>query len=400
MWVQIIKDSVHIHHKLQQLVNHLDTIPVDYRNIGLLSGETGRALFYAYYAKYAGNENYIEKANTILSGIVETINSQQNLNPLFSNGITGVFWTIRHLTENHFIDCDFKESFGALNNYLGQQMMRMLDGGNYDFLHGSLGIANYLIDNPENHTILKQHIQKLDAIGQRTNGFIHWKSIIQNKSGKTESVINLGLSHGMASIVAYLNKYMQVFEKTDEVSSLSQSTINFIRSREQNLALHTSFFPDWVSDDPLVKNSRLRWCYGDLGIAYSLYRSSLLLQDKELEAYALNILLQTSKRKDAEKEGVADAGLCHGAMGVAHMYNRLYQISKNIHFKSAAEYWYKVGLNSAIRKDGIAGFQSYNKVSGWVTKPYFLEGASGTGLALITAVSEFEPKWDACLLLS
>lgn len=401
MWTKIIGEDCHMYDKLEQLVNDLDKIPLDPENIGLLSGEAGRALFYAYYGRYATNERYIEKASAILVEIIEITNKQQHINPLFSNGTTGVLWVINHLMENGFIDCDFSESFDELDDYLSGQMLHILESSaNYDFLHGSLGIANYLLKNRKHDGILQQHIKKLEHTGITNGESIYWNSIIENSSNENETVINLGLSHGVTSIAAHLNKYIPTIGETNETILLLKKIIHFIRNCEQSMETRVNFFPNWISNKPAEKNSGLRWCYGDLGIAYTLYTSSKLLKDKELEAYSLQILIKTSERKDANQEGVLDAGLCHGAMGIAHIYNRLYQTSTIINFKNAAKFWYDTSFQFATKTDGIAGFQSFNKLSGWKTKPYLLEGASGIGLALIAALSDFEPKWDECLLLS
>ncbi|MFM7431585.1 MAG: hypothetical protein ACKO1F_17035, partial [Flammeovirgaceae bacterium] len=38
--------------------------------------------------------------------------------------------------------------------------------------------------------------------------------------------------------------------------------------------------------------------------------------------------------------------------------------------------------------------------NGWVEFDGLLEGSAGIGLALLSAISDIEPKWDRCLLLS
>ena len=56
----------------------------------------------------------------------------------------------------------------------------------------------------------------------------------------------------------------------------------------------------------------------------------------------------------------------------------------------------------AIFDDGIAGFKFWKtkELGGWKNEFALLDGVTGVGLALISAISDIEPKWDECLLLS
>ncbi len=56
----------------------------------------------------------------------------------------------------------------------------------------------------------------------------------------------------------------------------------------------------------------------------------------------------------------------------------------------------------AIFKDGFCGYKKYRaeEHGGWIPEAGLLEGIAGIGLILISIVSDIEPKWDRCLLLS
>jgi hypothetical protein len=102
--------------------------------------------------------------------------------------------------------------------------------------------------------------------------------------------------------------------------------------------------------------------------------------------------------------GVVDAGLCHGAAGLAHVFNRLFQASGEERLAAAARQWFRHVLEMPAHPDGIAGFAAWTHTdaSGWHWHPDrgFLTGAAGIGLALMAAVGAQEPAWDRVLLLS
>jgi len=74
---------------------------------------------------------------------------------------------------------------------------------------------------------------------------------------------------------------------------------------------------------------------------------------------------------------VVGAGFCHGAIGLAHIFNRLYQANGEPVFREAARRWF-----------------------GHVLDESQLEGAAGIGLALLAAMTPLEPRWDRLFLLS
>jgi lantibiotic modifying enzyme len=134
----------------------------------------------------------------------------------------------------------------------------------------------------------------------------------------------------------------------------------------------------------------------------ALWQASQTLQNKEWERISLDILLHTTTRTNPVKEKVSDGGFCHGSSGIAHIYNRLYQATEINIFKDAAIYWLHDTLDKAKFIDGIAGYKTWHtpKYGGWIMHTGLLEGVSGIGLVLLSAVGDIEPKWDECLLLN
>ncbi len=80
--------------------------------------------------------------------------------------------------------------------------------------------------------------------------------------------------------------------------------------------------------------------------------------------------------------GVVDAGLCHGAAGLLHVFNRLHQATGDGLLVDAARRWFEPALALPVPEDR------------------FLEGRAGVDLALLAACTDVEPAWDRVLLLS
>jgi hypothetical protein len=123
----------------------------------------------------------------------------------------------------------------------------------------------------------------------------------------------------------------------------------------------------------------------------------------EWEREALAIARRATERK-LESAGVKDAGLCHGAAGLGHIFNRLYQATGENVFLDAARYWLEQALGLRREGLGIAGFSSFmrdeNGAEHWIDEPGILTGAAGIALALLAAATDIEPQWDRLLLIS
>src|SRR5205814_7193584 len=99
-----------------------------------------------------------------------------------------------------------------------------------------------------------------------------------------------------------------------------------------------------------------------------------------------------------------DAGLCHGAAGLGHLFNRMYQATKDATLARAARFWFERTLAMRRPGRGIGGFSTLSgKADGtryWENDPGLLTGSAGIALALLAATTSIEPAWDRMLLLS
>jgi lantibiotic biosynthesis protein len=149
-------------------------------------------------------------------------------------------------------------------------------------------------------------------------------------------------------------------------------------------------------------DSRLAWCYGDLGVASALFQASERAKriDWRLEALAL---LDRCAARPVHTCRVMDASLCHGAFGVAHIFNRMYQTEGSIKWKLTAETWYKRGLRMTNLSAGAFAAKEPDSSStklGHRIDASCLLGRVGTALAILSAIFPVAPDWDRGMLLS
>jgi lantibiotic modifying enzyme len=372
-------------------------------NIGLMGGKTGIALFFFYYANLTMEEKYVDFAHQLIGEIFDGINQEVSIHT-FAGGLAGVGWMMEHLVQNDFVDADTDEILESLDPFLHKAMIYDIEKGNYDFLHGAVGIGTYFLNRPsqkESADYLKELVDHMDKIKHEpAKGQFAWESVLDREKGTKG--YNLSLSHGLASIIVFLAKMLEKGIYKEKVSTLLNGAVNYMLAHRLDTKEFKSNFPSWVGEDYPLGHSRMAWCYGDLGIGPSLMQAGKAAGNKEWQDIGINTVLHSTGRKDLKESAIIDVGLCHGAAGLAHIYNRLYHTTGHAEFKETALYWLGHTMNMATHEDGYAGYKAWHseQYGGWQPEAGFLEGVAGIGLALISLISDIEPKWDYCLYLS
>ncbi|MCD2258058.1 lanthionine synthetase C family protein [Psychroserpens luteolus] len=395
--------------KLAEISKIIETEYINEEHIGLMSGLSGMALFQFYYSKYLDIEDNANFGANILSHCIEKINHGYN-SPLYSNGIAGFGWTLDFLELNHFIEIGSDDLLKDIDDYLYTALDANFKQDNYDFLHGAIGQVYYFLYRYQNtssaalkekyKSILLEFISFLENQSKKEEEGLKWLSILTFQP--IQKGYNLCLSHGISSIVFILAKLYEENIIKNRVAFLLRGAISYIK-RFKNTEKETyCLFPNWVTQDNIPEGqSRLAWCYGDLGIGVALFKASKALKDNNLKTEALTILKHTTSRKTTKDTKVEDAGLCHGAFGNALIYTRLYRETSDTIFKDALEFWITEGIKMASFDDGFAGYKMWNPDNEtWSKDLSLLTGITGIGLAMISYLSDFDAHWDECLIIN
>ncbi|HKR05780.1 MAG TPA: lanthionine synthetase LanC family protein [Bacteroidia bacterium] len=353
------------------------------------------------------------------SKIVQGISAIQKYNPqteyimsTFCSGYTGFALAVKHLVKSGVIEWDdnLQNFFKDLDETIYLSAMDHLSNKqNFDFLHGGIGNAIYLIDNIEegaNQEYIKEIFDKVFKSVIKLNKGITWPYIDLSKKGGVKSIIyNSSVSHGLSSMIYFLTQMVKKDFPDKNVKGLLNQCLetvfyyskdNFIPEKNKN------FFIDTGRDYEFDFGKRVAWCYGDLGMCSVLYQAAEVLNSvNELKEKIISICLETTKRKDFEDTFIEDATFCHGASGVAYIYFKFYKITGRNEFKEAADYWLKYILSMAHHEDDADGYKTWDMVEQkWEKKFGILDGTAGIGLTLSAFIKDEPGVWDKVFLLS
>jgi hypothetical protein len=140
-----------------------------------------------------------------------------------------------------------------------------------------------------------------------------------------------------------------------------------------------------------VGQSRLAWCYSDLGIAVALDHAARALRQPSWAQEARRTAENAAGVSMGESK-VDDAAICHGAAGAGLLFFGLSESLGSPTLRAAAYTWFTRVEGLRQPEAPLAGFR-FKRREGWVDQVDVIEGVSGIGLALELACSPDEVEW-------
>jgi hypothetical protein len=323
-------------------------------------------------------------------------------------GLAGLGWQAAHIQRALELDVDevVGEIDDALVEYLGQSPWTEP----YDLISGLVGLGVYALERlprPRARAALALILDRLaETVERRPEGVTWWSH--PRWIGDTARAscpngnYNLGLAHGVPGIIALLAGIIATGFEVARARPLLEGAVNWLLAQDPR---DGQGFPFWLEarTNAPHRPRRLAWCYGDLGVAAALLCAAQATGEVFWEEEALRIA-QRAARRPVEDCGIEDACICHGAGGLGHLFNRMYQMTADLELAEAARGWFAQAVALRQPGKGVAGFRAWDigpdGQPGWVESAGFLTGATGIGLALLAAVSSVEPTWDRVLLIS
>ena len=190
-------------------------------------------------------------------------------------------------------------------------------------------------------------------------------------------------------------------KKDDKTIKMLSGAVNYVLSQQKDFNQLCSYFPNYIinnSQKPISK-SRLAWCYGDLGISMALLQAGKAIDNPSWIEKGIEVLLQSTLRQKYEDSLVMDAGICHGSVGLAIIYRRIYLETGLKEFIKASNYYLIKSLQMASFEDGLAGYKTF-EIDGWKCDYSFITGIAGIGTGLLSFLTEDKQTWDEILLMS
>jgi len=390
------------------------------------------ALLYGYLAAALDDLEWASRATECLNQAIDDVSQSAGYLGLFG-GLTGLGWTVEHISrlleqvtvpvEESDSECAADESNQEeneqeedLNADIDAVVLRWLptvDASKpYDLISGLVGLGTYFLERlPRESAVqgVRAVFDKLESLAQRVDGGTTWHSGPQllpdwQREQCPEGYYNLGVAHGIPGIIHFLSEVSVTdVVRQDRSKALLEGAVNWLLAQQRPQGA-ISHFSSWVVPGQESTDSRLAWCYGDLGILSVLLQVNRRVDRSDWQHFTRG-LLNHCLAWPLDRAGIADAPLCHGSAGVAHVFNRIYQAEGDRRCLEAAQLWYEQTL--AMRKPGtgVGGFSSATRPDPtgptvWEASPAFLDGAIGVALAFLAAVTPIEPAWDRMLLLS
>jgi lantibiotic modifying enzyme len=397
------------------------------RDVSVAGGRAGIALFHAYladaFAADPGRESgradhQAELAGLRLDESIEALATVPMGAGLYG-GFPGIAWAAEHLSRRVAAEAgdeeDDEDPNAEIDEALAEALARSPWTDSYDLIEGLVGLGVYAVERfprPSGVRCLEAVIDRLDELAEHRVGDggdeITWftpPELLAPMARETtpEGNYNLGVAHGVPGVIALLGEACRLGVRAERARHLLDGAVRWLFA--QRLPASGGFGYSAVvaaaaRQEVERQPSRMAWCYGDPGIAATLLSAARAAgrADWEREAFDLGARAAAAT---PERAGVRDAGLCHGAFGLAHLYNRLYQAGGGEPFAEAARAWVRRGLALRRPEYPLAGFAAWHPgedlTMGWQDDPGFLTGVAGIGLALVACLSAIEPEWDRLL---
>lgn len=216
-------------------------------------------------------------------------------------------------------------------------------------------------------------------------------------------LLDLGVAHGAAGVLSVLAD-IYLCEPSPATASLIEGVTSWLLSHRRPSGQVWSF-PDFVSPEHEASEqpSRAAWCYGDPGIALALWKAGAACRKGEWRRIGHDVFSNIALRS-AEDCFATDACVCHGSAGLAHLMNRMYQLTGDEALAEGSRRWFERTCSMAIHSDGSAGLLFWSapgtdRALEWRTDRSLLGGAAGVALALASAITTVPPRWDCLLAL-
>lgn len=330
------------------------------------------------------------------------------IGPHLYGGSVGVAWVFEHLMRCGFTDAIDENT----NDHVDAVLLEALEQdwqGQYDLIAGLVGIGVYALERlpaASGAELIAGVVGHLEKTARPQGEGVLWWTEPQDlpekhRSGWPGGYSNTGLAHGSAGVVGFLAGAVLAGQCKEAAAALLGSAV--VGLLGQRCAPNDrSVFAPFCDERGFGNPARTAWCYGDPGVSIALLRAGEALHRPDWIALAVEVARRAAAR-DEVVVGVADAGLCHGSMGLAHIFGRFGQATGDAYFNEPARRWLDVTLR-IVATDGV-GFHRAER-NGEMGIAYradtsFLSGANGTILALLAAVSaSSSPDWDRKLLIS
>ena len=378
------------------------------------------------------NEGWGETTHQYVLKTVKTLESAESLNPSLFGGLAGICLYLRLASKG---ETRYQKVLSKLDsllvNLVKETHIRLFNENLkaglyhqprvYETILGLSGIGIYVLFARHKEPlqllaydiiqVLIELTKPIQVSGDWVPGWYvpsEYFFLDEQKVKHPKGNFNLGLSHGIPGVLAFLSIAMLQGIKLKGQKEAIEVLVAWIKSKR--IALNDRYF--WGTQvtfedeiqgrcSPQLK-SKDAWCYGTPGVARALYLAGRALRDKDTQEFAYQSFL--SVFQSSQKEwGLMGPTMCHGFSGLFMMTQKMAQNTKCRKLQQRVGELREIVL-SFYDSNTPFGFQHKELVKDnqastvWVNKADVLEGATGPLLSLLSLHTD-DYQWHLPFLI-
>ena len=363
------------------------------------------ALFFYYLDASEPGQGHDESALWWLTVCLSRQATHRSL--ALHGGFTQIAWVTTHL-EGRLFDGGAEDLNSEFDDHLLSLLQQSRWSPGHDLVGGLAGFAIYFLERlprPVAVRALGAIVDGLAALSRPVPDGITWYTPPDQlprwqRQLAPGGYYNVGVAHGIVGVLAAVGGAKAAGVSVGVADRLLAGGMAWLL-RQKLPGGSQSIFPSWVLENGASSAARLGWCYGDAGIAAVLLWLAKIAGEPTWEREALALARDVAARRP-RKEIITEPGMCHGAAGMATMLARMYHLCGDPALAGAAVAWAELALSMRLPNGrGVGGFWSFkNTRSRVLADAGLIQGAAGTGLALLSLVAGVNPAWHRLFAIS
>ncbi len=392
----------------------------------LSHGYPGICMLMGELAQHFPDSDWDKHGHAQMKIINQVIDTDLKDNMALFSGLAGIGMAAYTLSDNGNRYQNFiAELNSLLMNTIDTKLNHFFENGNYDLkitdidvISGFSGVCGYLLfckNNSETLLRIKKILKYFICITEdiEIDGMIvpGWHISSQNQFLETEREsypkgnFNTGLSHGISGPLALLSisllNDIEIDGQRQAIQKIADWLIQW--SCEDEYGIYMTGHIDILEltgekERKKEYTNREAWCYGNPGVARSIWLAGKSLNSNKYKAFAIDTFKSTFKRP-VNDWGIFSPIFCHGIAGNIQIFKLMYEDSQNEIFRAAISDMIPC-LIKYYDKNNTFGFCDFNYTTGPVHSPGLLDGSTGIVLSILSLLKPVKTNWNSVFLLT